>query len=444
MTFTSTILAGLLAVILLCPLAWHLLAKDRFDVFKPPVLFSLLMLMCYVSPIYRFLLGTDTFSTEWDSTAPGSGALEGALAVAALTALGFYCGYYRRRAMRGKKIGDTAGAVGGSGMANPRRLRFIGVVYTLAGLGLFYAGVYLVGGFTVLFSSLGDRLRTFAGLNYLLDGIDLLLCASLAWWGCELKRGCRGTWRFWSYTFAALALNGLQGNKSTIFIFVLAMAVMYHVLYRPISAAKALVSALALFGALTIYGLVAREYLAVGEFTTIDPGNLNEEDLSQAVYREVGGNFLQLQVLTVLVDRMPEELPYQHGRTLLSLLTMPVPRWLWPEKPLTAPGVFTMAFWPEKWLGEGTTMPTGLVGELYMNFSFPGVVAGMFLFGRVYSHAEAQARLQPANVWRATWYALLMAMMLHYLRGEFVSPTVTLLILGLPTLLAERYVFEAA
>jgi oligosaccharide repeat unit polymerase len=442
MTLTSTILVTLLAVILLGPLVGHFLSKDRFDIFRPPVLFSLLMLLCYVFPFYSFVQGTDPFSRGWDSTPPRSGAVEGALAVAILAALSFYIGYYRRLAADGSRSGPAARDPYRRSFANPARLRFIGVTYTLTGLGLFSIGVYLVGGFAVLSSSLGDRLRAFAGLNYFLDGINLLLSVSLVWWGTELKRGRRGDWLFWIYTTAAIAINTLQGNKSTLFIFVLAMAVMYHVLGRPISTAKVSASALILFGALTFYGLVAREYLAVGEFTTIDPQNLNREDLSQVVNREFEGNFLQLQVLTELVDRMPEELPYQHGRTLLSLFTMPVPRWLWPDKPLPAAGVFTMSFWPDKWLEGGTSMPTGLVGELYMNFASLGVAAGMWLFGRVYARAEAQVRLQPRNVRWALCYALLTAMMLHYLRGEFVAPTVTLLILGLPALVAERYVFE--
>jgi len=441
MTATGTVLATLLAVILLSSLVGHSLAKERLDIFKPPVLFSILMLFCYVFPLLSVVPGTDSFSTEWDTTPPRTGALEEALAVAALAALSFYFGYYRLPGSRKQRGFVPASSPQGASI-HSARLKFIVVLFTVVGLGLFYAGVQVVGGFEVLSTSLGDRLRTFAGLNYLFSAINLLLSAAIVWWGCELRQGRRGNWRFWSYAAAALALNALQGNKSTIFIFVLAMTMMYHVLYRPIRARTILLGAAGLFAVLMVYGLIAREYLAVGNFVTIDPEKLTSEDLSQAVDRELGGNFLQLQTLTVLVDRMPEELPYQHGLTLISLLTMPVPRWLWPDKPLTAPGVFTMAFWPERWLDEGSTMPPGLVGELYMNFAWAGVAAGMYLFGRAYAHAEKRIREKPGNVPRATLYALLIALMLHYLRGEFVSPTITLLMLGLPTLWAERFVLQ--
>jgi oligosaccharide repeat unit polymerase len=441
MTTTTTILVIFLTLILGCPVVASLIAHDRFDFFKPPVFFSSLMLLCYAYPAYGFAQGTDAFTTSWDSTPPRESSVEAALGVTILAILSFYYGYYRWPAAGHSKMSATRKPEHRP-VANPSRLRRVVITYTLLGTGLFLMGVHFVGGFEVLASSLGDRIRTFAGLNYLIGGVNLLLSASLVWWVIVLRNHRLKNWWFWSYSAAALCVNSLQGNKSTIFIFVVTMAILYHVMYRPIPATKVILSAGILFVALTAYGRIAREYFAVGEFTTIDSQNLTRSDLSEVVASEIGGNFLQLQVLTTIIDRMPEELPYQYGGTLLSLFTMPVPRVLWPDKLLPAPGVLTMAFWPERLLKEGASMPPGLVGEFCMNFGALGVAAGMLLFGMAYARIEARVQRMPANIVLVTSYALLMAMMLHYLRGEFVSPTVTLLILGLPIWVAERYVFH--
>jgi oligosaccharide repeat unit polymerase len=441
MTTASTILVILLTLILCCPVIANLAVKDRFDIFKPAVFFSFLMLLCYAYPAYGFIQGTDAFTTSWDSTPPRESAIEGALGVAIVAVLSFYYGYYRRPAARHSKM-KAAPEPEHQGVSDPIRLRRVVTSYTLLGSGLFLIGVHFVGGFAVLSSSLGDRIRTFAGLNYLIGGVNLMLSASLVWWVSLLRSRRVKNWRFWSYSTAALCVNTMQGNKSTLFIFVVTMAILYHVMYRPIRPTKVILSAVVLFVALTAYGRVAREYFAVGEFTTIDSQNITRSDLSEVVASEIGGNFLQLQVLTTIIDRMPKELPYQNGKTLLSLFTMPVPRVLWLDKLLPAPGVLTVAFWPEKFLNEGASMPPGLVGEFYMNFGAIGVAAGMFLFGVTYARLETRVREKPTNTVLVTFYGLIVAMMLHYLRGEFVSPTVTLLILGIPIWIAERYVFR--
>ena len=43
---------------------------------------------------------------------------------------------------------------------------------------------------------------------------------------------------------------------------------------------------------------------------------------------------IAIVTMIVLVGRVPHELSYQLGRTYLATLTMPVPRGLWPDKPL--------------------------------------------------------------------------------------------------------------
>lgn len=87
--------------------------------------------------------------------------------------------------------------------------------------------------------------------------------------------------------------------------------------------------------------------------------------------------FSGIETLTLVVDRTQT---FEYGRdSLLYLLTFPVPRALWPEKP-TPINTFLVTVYEESMQyieGANTTLP----GELYWNFHVPGIVFGLFLAG---------------------------------------------------------------
>ena len=436
-----------LLVLLVLLLAWPVLSswlrREPVDLFQPSVMFSLFMLLGYVLPLPSFLNGTDHFTRVWDNTLVVTDrSLAGALIVVVLATLGFQLGLAGPGAGASRRMPTGADSSHELLLRSRRHLRLLGLLYTFVGLGLFALGVVLIGGLAVLLSGLGDRLRLFAGLNYLFGADSLLLVFALVWWGHLLL--CRRVREkpFWAYAVFAFLASSLQGNKSTLLVFVLTLTLMYHLLYRRIPASRVLLGAILVFTGLTIYGLFVREYLVVGEFVTVDLSGGPREELYQPLETEIGGNFAQLQMLTLLVERVPDELPYQYGRTYLSLLTMPVPRWLWPGKPLPSTGILALAFWPERWLDEGTTWPPGLIGEMYMNFGAAGVFLGMALFGWLNARALASARRNPRHLPSVTLCALLLAMMPHYLRGEFVAPTTLLAMLAIPALFAWRFAFR--
>lgn len=82
---------------------------------------------------------------------------------------------------------------------------------------------------------------------------------------------------------------------------------------------------------------------------------------------------------TVMIERWFPETSYYHGASLLWVLYAPVPRTLWPEKPLVALdevvarevyGYSDAAF---------HTAPPGILGEFIMNFGMFGALAGLLL-----------------------------------------------------------------
>lgn len=85
-------------------------------------------------------------------------------------------------------------------------------------------------------------------------------------------------------------------------------------------------------------------------------------------------------VLAAAVGVIPARLHYTYGTTVLGdLVTRPVPRKLWPDKPLPPRDKLIATLWPK----EKTTINPEFSVLLYFfwDFGFPGVVLGMALFG---------------------------------------------------------------
>lgn len=86
--------------------------------------------------------------------------------------------------------------------------------------------------------------------------------------------------------------------------------------------------------------------------------------------------------LCVVVRDVPDRVPFQGGWTIANIGLSLIPRALWPGKPGMTIG---------QWVSENFTHGGGVetstsvgptwIGELYLNFGFPGIVVGMGLFG---------------------------------------------------------------
>ncbi len=94
----------------------------------------------------------------------------------------------------------------------------------------------------------------------------------------------------------------------------------------------------------------------------------------------VGGrHFLDLSKTAHVISAVPERVDYQYGRTMLTWLAAPIPRAVWPSKPAVGAGI---ELGPEIFqTPSGTGVPPGMIGELYLNFGFPGVLIGLLAAG---------------------------------------------------------------
>jgi hypothetical protein len=81
--------------------------------------------------------------------------------------------------------------------------------------------------------------------------------------------------------------------------------------------------------------------------------------------------------------------PFEHGYTLLPMLTTFIPRLIWADKPSIPTGqIMNKDFHVSE--GEDTYISPSHLGELYWNFGWPGVVVGMSIIGALFGYVGAR------------------------------------------------------
>jgi hypothetical protein len=118
------------------------------------------------------------------------------------------------------------------------------------------------------------------------------------------------------------------------------------------------------------------------------------------------------------------------GGPYLNLLTLPIPRPLWPDKPGLADHIHEIST-PARPLGSIGAVTT-LPGDLYLNFSYPGIMLGMFILGRFSGRMFLRAYRRPYGSVERLGYLLVSACVIQFARDGLVSVPVFLLVHQLP------------
>jgi len=161
------------------------------------------------------------------------------------------------------------------------------------------------------------------------------------------------------------------------------------------------------------------------------------------------GTFLSRMALinsvAVVLRDVPRWEPYAMGRTIfIPTMVFFVPRVIWPDKPTAEFGrEFGETFRVVHILDAETNVAATIPGELYWNFSLPGVLIGMGLWGLVlrwyYRHYGESTDLDPI---RRAVHMLLLIQFLHFEAG-IAQPSVmvirTLIVLEAYRFVARRF-----
>jgi len=90
-------------------------------------------------------------------------------------------------------------------------------------------------------------------------------------------------------------------------------------------------------------------------------------------------NFLAVGKTAMLIDKVPNNYDYTYGSTYALWLIAPIPRSLWPEKPIVRiGGVLGAAVFGSD---QRSGIPPGSVGEAYLNFGWVGIPIMMCILG---------------------------------------------------------------
>lgn len=120
--------------------------------------------------------------------------------------------------------------------------------------------------------------------------------------------------------------------------------------------------------------------LGVWAMTVMRPSNPNTGATLPGVFEAavINRNQIDLPKTAHILAAVPEELPWQYGKTLARWVLAPLPRSLWPDKPVIPPGPeIGRAIYDQRVAG----VPPGMVAEWYWNFGWPGIVVGAFTLG---------------------------------------------------------------
>jgi oligosaccharide repeat unit polymerase len=271
------------------------------------------------------------------------------------------------------------------------RWRFVVVV---AGLG----AISVIGGF-LFFRQLGIDLQSFATLDTLslkrrldVGGTQLASLAYFRWltmgvstaFYVALARVATSEGRTSIPMKLAVLFLGLMSvifpflvsSRSSVLRVMVYAAMIWHCLRRQIS-----VKALTIFGvvAVSIFASMGalRAFAQKGDSSRI-------EGLTQLAV--VGGSvivdrhFLDITKTGHIIDAVPNQIGWAYGSTLVTWVVAPIPRSLWPGKPIIRPGLKLGSEVFGNPEGRGA-VPPGAVAEFYMNFGVMGVLIGMFVLG---------------------------------------------------------------
>lgn len=174
--------------------------------------------------------------------------------------------------------------------------------------------------------------------------------------------------------FGLVGLFSLRvGQRGVFGMLAIECAALVHYLRRRIP--------LSLVGALIFVGLIGLNVL--GEYRAAsDPSNVSRVTAAErfnptSALADHERDRQRLRAMAVTFYYFPDRQDYLYGATWVGLIATPLPRWLWADK--------TKYFeWRDNAIvytlvGESTPVPYH--GALYANFSWLGVVLGMFFWG---------------------------------------------------------------
>ncbi|WP_157821287.1 O-antigen polymerase [Mariprofundus ferrinatatus] len=301
----------------------------------------------------------------------------------------------------------------------------------------FFYFLTIIGGFTlfILFFQktgvIGARfLLTEEGSRtsyaYLAWGGDILFVAFLLKVAQVRQFKCVG-YLHWLMLTAALICSAMLGARLSILLYILAA----FMVRRLVSGCKLPIVTLFVGALIVVGGLGVLRSLAQGVEDSKSVWGTALEHIMTKPY------MLSMDKLSLIVGTIAERGEYWYGSTYISTLVMPIPRTLWNDKPSVESRMFVSQQVYK--LNNLSGVPPGLLGELFLNFSWFGIILGMFIFGLASRLAWNTWRASLGDPLLAVFYTVFFLSLIILIGVDFLGATVFFLKLFIPTILLGRY-----
>lgn len=218
------------------------------------------------------------------------------------------------------------------------------------------------------------RVNAIRGEGHWLRISRLGALATLLWFAFDRRALSRPL--FLAAAGGGLAINFLgSGSRSSVVSLLVIATLIWMIQRRRISPVRTLVVVLICLVVIASLGRLRRG-LSHG---SVDWGVLvatGVGDSAAAAVDELLFRYGALDSAYAVLARVPDEHELLYGRSYLTLLALPIPRAVWPEKPGTPGKLAGNLFY-----GVRAGIPPGAVGEGYWNLHVPGVILLFLLFG---------------------------------------------------------------
>jgi hypothetical protein len=384
LTITALIFLGL---------ATAVVAREKVptDWYSPPLLLLAVSAVPLASAVWASVTQSGVHSVFWSLPPSDITRLEAAAGGMILAGLlAYLAAYYTSNRPSARRLSASVGFIA---RYNHREIYVAGFATFFVGILIYALYVHLVGGYdqVLIFS---QRRQAAQGYGYLVHGAWLLFVgALLTLAGGALNR--RARLASWMMLGTATLLISTMGGRAPVIFGWLSFTLTYHYAIKRLSLRHAI--AVAVLGAIFAGAFLdLRQETFDGSAVSVERVVALDRELEAHLWSAIEDRNNSIPVFMAVIDRTPDHIDYQLGRTYARILAAPIPRSVWPDKPV----IDESGFVGRALLGErGYGLSPGFAGILYLNFHLPGVLIGYLLLGwfhqRVYAILESDSPLAP-------------------------------------------------
>ena len=418
---------GLALNVYMVILVWMSFLKSRYDVFEPKYFISLLVLLIFVLRPIQILRHVETrvpFLPDQLSL------MAKAIWLGVVGNGAFFLGYginVRSRRRLGRSVSPLKWKHG--------RIVALSLCYVILGLLGYFIAISRSGGWKLLLSTLQGRQMISESNSQIFAAMMYLIFAASA----ILEIYCLKTKRLRNLFFLSATLSLIigfaLGGRSIVVIYLVTIFVIYFYergtkkmqrmkLLKWVSIFTIIVVLIIVNMGFQRKSIQRGESASIGRFSLLWIGNT------------FLGEFPQFDWLAILIDNVPSVIPYQYGKTFLEFFPQFIPRMIWPNKPLPIEYRVTRTI-----AGYESGSPFTIIGEMYLNFQWAGVVFGMFFLGILTKMAYRKFMSTKKTPFSILVYACFFSNLVHFYTRSF-APMLFFFVLSVIPLLIAYWVIE--